>query len=100
MTVSSNWFTINREFKGVPLVGPTAVIVALAKLGTEIAKGEVLNEPVLTVVPSEMEYCRSTVLTDRVPIPEIRSDCAAERPVTLLMVKTSWRAPRELNRLL
>ena len=66
-----------------------AVIVALAKSGTEIAKGEVLNEPVLTVVPSEMEYCRSTVLTERVPIPEIRSDCAAERPVTLLMVKTS-----------
>ncbi len=43
----------NREFKAVPLVGPVAVIFALVRLGTEIAKDVAVNEPLLTeVVPS------------------------------------------------
>jgi hypothetical protein len=63
---------MNREFKAVPEVGPVAVILTLARFGTEIAKGVVLNEPLLTaVVPSKIAYCFSVVPIERVPMPEM-----------------------------
>ena len=90
VTVRSNWLMMKREFKAVPLVGPTAVIFTLARSGTEIENGVVLNEPLLVaVMPSKMAYCFSVVPMERVPMPEIRSDCPTARPVTLLKVKTS-----------
>ena len=82
---------MKRESRAGAVAGPVAVILRLVRFGKEIAKGDVLNEPLLmAVAPSAMAYCFVVVPMERVHL-DPRTDPAKKVNLDRMTVVTKGR---------